>query len=121
MYNEHDIQRIDSIHKKLTSVFNIIEKHGGIVKTLEDEEGQPAILMLLIACAEQFNKLSKHESKILEKFDTLDIRGIISIRNFIAHDYDGVNLSIVEDSLRFGIPEIFTITKDILKEINWKK
>jgi len=115
MYDENEIERIKSIHKKLSTVYKIIDKHGGIVKALEDEEGQPAILMLLIACAEQFNKLNKHNSILLNEFDKLDIKGIISIRNFIAHNYDGVNLTIVEDSLRYGIPEIFKILKEILK------
>ena len=57
MYNENELVRIKSIHKKLTSINIIIERHGGIVKALEDEiEGQPAILMLLVAITEQFKK-----------------------------------------------------------------
>ncbi len=117
MYNEDDIQRIKSINKKLTSVFTIVQRHGSIMKALEDEdEGQPAILMLLVASAEQFNKLYKKESNILENFKDLDIKGIISIRNFIAHDYDGINLSIIENSLRYGIPELLDITNQILKK-----
>jgi uncharacterized protein with HEPN domain len=116
MYNEDDVQRIKSINKKLNSLFTIIQRHGSITKALEDEdEGQPAILMLLVATAEQFNKLYKKKSNILENFDELDIKGIISVRNFIAHDYDGINLSIIEDSLRYGIPEIFEVTKKILE------
>lgn len=116
MYNEDDIQRIKSINKKLNSLFTIVQRHGSITKALEDEdEGQPAILMLLVASAEQFNKLYKKNSNILENFDELDIKGIISVRNFIAHDYDGINLSIIEDSLRYGIPEIFEITTKILE------
>ena len=70
--------------------------------------------MLLIASAEQFNKLNKKESAVLENFDALDVKGIIGIRNFIAHDYDGINLSIIEDSLRHGIPEILLICKQLL-------
>ena len=66
--------------------------------------------------AEQFNKLYKKNSDVLENFDELDIKGIISVRNFIAHDYDGINLSIIEDSLRYGIPEIFKVTKKVLEE-----
>ena len=117
MYNEDDIQRIKSINKKLTSVFTIVQRHGSIMKALEDEdEAQPAILMLLVASAEQFNKLYKKESNILENFKDLDIKGIISIRNFIAHDYDGINLSIIENSLRYGIPELLDITNQILKK-----
>jgi uncharacterized protein with HEPN domain len=117
MYSQTEIQRLQSIEKKLTTVYNIVNKHGGIAKALEDEEGQPAILMLLIACAEQFNKLSKHNSTLIDKFDKVDIKGIISIRNFIAHDYDGVNLSIVEESLRYGIPEILNIVKNSLIDL----
>ena len=118
MYNEDDIQRIKSINKKLHSIFTIINRHGSIIKALEDEdEGQPAILMLLVASAEQFNKLYKKDSNILENFDEIDLKGIISLRNFIAHDYDGINLSIIENSLRYGIPELLQITEDMLKEI----
>lgn len=118
MYNEDDIQRIKSINKKLHSIFTIINRHGSIIKALEDEdEGQPAILMLLVASAEQFNKLYKKDSNILEIFDEIDLKGIISIRNFIAHDYDGINLSIIENALRYGIPELLQITEDILKKI----
>ena len=47
-------------------------------------------------------------------FDELDIIVIIGIRNFIAHDYDGINLRIIEDSLRHGIPEILNICTKIL-------
>jgi hypothetical protein len=48
MYNENELARMQSIHKKLTSISTIIERHDGIVKALKDEdEGQPAILMLL--------------------------------------------------------------------------
>ena len=53
MYSEDDIQRIKSINKKINSIFIIIKRHGPITKALEDEdEGQPAILMLLVATAE---------------------------------------------------------------------
>jgi len=117
MYSEIEILKLKSIHEKLDTIYMIVERHGGIVKALEDKEGQPAILMLLIATAEQFNKLNKNNSTILNQFDKLDIKGIISIRNFIAHDYDGVNLAIVENSLRYGIPEILAIVKEILNKL----
>lgn len=94
MYSADDLKRIESIHKKLSSIFTIIERHGSITKALEDEvEGQ---------------------APILEHFDSLDIKGIVSVRNFIAHDYDGVNLSIVEESLREGIPQILNICGKLL-------
>jgi uncharacterized protein with HEPN domain len=117
MYNENELARMQSIHKKLTSISTIIERHDGIVKALKDEdEGQPAILMLLVAIAEQFNKLNKVDADILTPFDKVDIKGIIDVRNFISHDYDGISLGLIEDSLRYDIPRIVEIVESILKE-----
>lgn len=33
---------------------------------------------------------------------------------FIAHDYDGVNLSIIETAIRYGLPELLSICNNIL-------
>lgn len=116
MYSEDEIERIKSIQKKLDDIFLIIDRHNGIVRALEDIEGQPAILMLLVACAEQFNKLKKEDAKVLEMFDTYDVKGIIDVRNFIAHDYEGINLSVVEDGLRYEIPKVLEAINKILEE-----
>ena len=116
MYSEDEIVRIKSIHTKLTSIYAIIKRHGSIVETLHDIEGQPAILMLLVAMAEQFSKLHKQNAKVLNEFDKEDIKGLISVRNYLAHDYDGVNLGIIEDDLRFNMPKIFTILDNILQK-----
>jgi len=115
MYKEDELIRLRSIQTKFNSIFTIIKRHDGIVNALEDEEGQPAILMLLIASAEHFNKLSKYNSAIISEFDEEDIKGIISVRNFIAHDYDGVNLAMIESDLRINIPKILKIIESILK------
>lgn len=74
--------------------------------------------MLLVAISEQFSKLSRKNSIILHHFDTEDIKGLISVRNYIAHDYDGINLSIIEDDLRENMPKILTIVKHILNNEN---
>ena len=115
MFKEEEIVRLKSIDKKMDDIFDIIKRHNGITKTLKDIEGQPAILMLLVAISEQFSKLYKNNSDILNSFDEIDIKGIVNIRNFIAHDYDGVNLFIIEESLRLDLPKIHKIIKDILK------
>jgi uncharacterized protein with HEPN domain len=73
--------------------------------------------MLLIAITEQFNKLQKHQSSILENFENIDFKGIISVRNFIAHDYDGVNLSVIENGIRYELPLIEKTIQKILNDI----
>lgn len=41
---------------------------------------------------------------------------IIGVRNYIAHDYDGVNLTIIESDLRENMPRLQQIVEAILKE-----
>ena len=113
MYSENDIVKLKSVQTKINDIYTIVQRHDGIVNALNDIEGQPALLMLLIAIAEQFNKLEKTQSKILEHFEKKDLKGIASVRNFIAHDYDGVSLGIIEDTLRYKLP----ITLDIVDKI----
>lgn len=116
MYSEDEIIRIKSIYKKIDDIYLIIDRHGGIVKALEDIEGQPAILMLIVAISEQFDKLSKQKSPILDSFDKEDIKGIIGVRNYIAHDYDGVNLAIIEADLRENMPRLRKTIDTILEQ-----
>jgi len=105
MFSDDEIIRLKSVAKKIDNIYAIVERHGGIVKALEDLE-QPAILMLIVAISEQFNKLKKLNSTILAHFDEADIKGIIGVRNYIAHDYDGVNLAIIETDIRENMPRL---------------
>ncbi len=73
---------------------------------MSKESKRPAILMHLTAIAEQFNKLKQtHADDILSGFDDRDIKGMYDVRTYIAHDYEGVNLAIVEWIIRNGLPK----------------
>ena len=49
--------RLESILKKIDDIEFIVERHSGISNALRDREGQPAILMLIEAIAEQISKI----------------------------------------------------------------
>jgi uncharacterized protein with HEPN domain len=84
---------------------------------LEDREVyRPAILMHLVAIAEQFDKLKKENSPLLEHFSFDDLKGIYDTRTFIAHDYEGVNLPIIETAIRYGLPELLAVSSAIVEE-----
>jgi len=103
------INRIKTVQKKIILIETIIDEFDGkISKALEDEiKSRPAILMHLISIAEQINKLKDESAfEILENFSKSDLKGLYDVRNFIAHDYDGVDLSIIEDVIRYGIPSL---------------
>jgi len=103
------INRIKTIQKKISLIEIIIDEfEGKISKALADEiKAKPAILMHLVSIAEQINKLKEENAfEILEKFSKEDLKGLYDVRNFIAHDYDGVDLAIIENVIRYGIPSL---------------
>ncbi len=115
--SKESISKIYLILEKIGYVEQIINNNGGITKALEDSVTQrPAILMHLTAIAEQFNKLKQaHADDILNAFDDNDIKGMYDVRTYIAHDYEGVNLAIVEWIIRNGLPKFKEQCQSIIK------
>ncbi|WP_457596954.1 HepT-like ribonuclease domain-containing protein [Hydrogenimonas sp.] len=99
---------LELIYEKILLIESIVSERGGITEALADEKlSKPAILMHLIAIAEQFKRLQeKLEYDTLSRFDKEDIRGAFAIRNFIAHDYEGVNMAMIEEVVRTYLPKI---------------
>jgi len=112
------LNRVKVIKKKIEFINEIVSEKGGIYKALEDEKSsRAAILMHLTSIAEQFDKLlHSGELKILGFFEKEDIKGSYELRNFIAHDYEGVNLHIIEDVIRYRLPIILKATNQILQK-----
>jgi len=116
--SKESISKVYLILEKIDYIEQIVSKSGNITFALEDSvTSRPAILMHLTAIAEQFNKLKKsHADDILSAFDAGDIKGMYDVRTYIAHDYEGVNLAIVEWIIRNGIPKFKKQCQDIIKE-----
>jgi len=104
--SKESISKVYLILEKIDYIEQIVNNFGSITQALEDYvTGRPAILMHLTAIAEQFNKLKQsHADDILSAFDDKDIKGMYDVRIYIAHDYEGVNLAIVEWIIRNGLP-----------------
>jgi uncharacterized protein with HEPN domain len=103
--SKEPISKIYLILEKIEYVEEIVSNIGSITKALEDSvTTRPAILMHLTAIAEQFNKLKQaNETEILSHFDKDDLKGMYDTRTYIAHDYDGVNLAIIDWIVRHGL------------------
>ena len=116
MFSPKAIERIKIIDKKVTFIQEIVKQYGSIELALEDEQNaRAAILMHLTSISEQFDKLLHNgELEILSNFDKEDIKGSYELRNFIAHDYEGVDLYIVEDVIRQRLPIIKEVTSKLL-------
>ncbi len=117
MYNKRALSRVKLILTKINFIENIVNNKSSIIKALEDEQNsRAAILMHLTSMAEQFDKLIQNgEIEILSYFKKEDIKGSYELRNFIAHDYEGVDLFIVENVIEQRLPIIKQSVLNILE------
>ena len=116
MHSKKALSRIAIIEKKIEFIQNIVQENGSVIEALEDEQNARAsILMHLTSIAEQFDKLLHNgELEILTHFEKQDIKGSYELRNFIAHDYEGIDFYIVEDVIEKRLPVILEVSKKIL-------
>jgi len=96
--------------------FIVNSKDIKVTKAINDKLIKPAIRMNIIRIAEQFNKLkNENEFEILEHFDKKDLQGISALRNYIAHDYDSTDDNIIEDVIRYNLPNLKKRVLEIIK------
>jgi uncharacterized protein with HEPN domain len=119
MFSPKAVERVKIIQKKISFIESIVLQWGSIQEALEDEQNSRAsILMHLTSISEQFDKLLHNgELDILSYFEKQDIKGSYELRNFIAHDYEGVDLYIVEDVINQRLPIIKQSVEKILNII----
>jgi uncharacterized protein with HEPN domain len=118
--SKESISKIYLILEKIEYIEQIVQNSGSITIALEDVVTvRPAILMHLTAIAEQFNKLKQsHSDEILSHFDKDDLKGLYDVRAYIAHDYDGVNMAIIEWIVRFGLNKFKIQCQNIINKEN---
>ena len=100
--------RVESIIKSIEDIEYILEEFNvKVTEAIENKIIKPAIRMHLVKIAEQFSKLKEDNAfKILGNFSDSDLKGISAVRNYIAHDYDSVDDTIIEDVIRYDLPNI---------------
>ena len=109
--------RLETIASKMQYIEEIIASYGSITAALEDQkQGAAAIFMHLTSIAEQFDELAKEgEYALLQHFDKHDLKGTYDIRNYIVHDYEGINYAVIERILREKIPHMHETVKMVLE------
>lgn len=108
------------LQKALESIENIefITTQNDLKTTeaIQNKLIKPAIRMNIVRVAEQFAKLKdENEFEVLAKFAKDDLRGLVALRNYIAHDYDSTDEQIIEDVIRYNFPIIKKIILEILE------
>ena len=106
-------QRLVSIKESLEDIeFILKDIDFKITKAIQNKILKPAIRMHIIKIAEQFSKIK--DNSLLSIFDSDDVKGAIDTRNFIAHDYEGINFPIIEFIIRERLPILNNDIKQLL-------
>jgi uncharacterized protein with HEPN domain len=96
--------KAEFILEMIERIEKIVKRHGGIVNTLNDFEGEIAVLMAIAQIGETLKKI---DDEILERFDLIeDKEGAYYTRNYIVHDYEGVNLAFIKGVIRQYMPKL---------------
>jgi uncharacterized protein with HEPN domain len=96
--------KAEFILEMINRIEYITQKHGSVTKTLNDIEGEMAVLMAIAQIGETLKKI---DDEVLKKFDLLkDKEGAYYTRNYIVHDYEGVNLAFIEKIIKNYLPKM---------------
>lgn len=101
-------EKLDFIIEKIDDIESFKARYKSIEDLLNDVMGYDATLMSLLQIGETLNKL--RDESFAEK---LPIKGTYDVRNFIAHDYEGVNKMIIEDIIRTQLAKLKQIILNI--------
>ena len=107
--------KAEFIIEMINRVEFFVKRHNGIVNCLNDIEGQMAVLMAIAQIGETLQKI---DDEVLKKYDLLeDKKGAYYTRNYIVHDYEGVNLAFIEKIIREFLPELKEKMNRILDDL----
>ena len=97
--------KVAFVLEMIENIETVCKRHSGVNKALDDEvEGRAALLMFLLQIGESLSKIGSED---IVKYDLdREIKGAYDVRNFIAHDYEGVNIIVIEDILKDNLPEL---------------
>ena len=96
-----DQARLEAIATMLDDIDYIVSRHGGVEAALADREGQPALMMCCQQLGEALNKIEDGGYR-----GQLPVALACGLRNVIAHDYFGVSLERVGNTIKNSLPEL---------------
>ena len=111
MSHKGDIVRLYTINKFITDIENIIKNHGTIEKSVENIEGQYALMLCIAQIGELLNKITTPELKT-----SLPIKDAVAFRNVIVHNYEHLNIKFTIRTLKESIPELKVKIASLIKD-----
>lgn len=113
MSNRSDKPLLEFALQMINEALKVIERYGSAYNALNDFEAKNAILLNLLQIGEKLNKVISEDLRNL-----LPIKEAYSIRNRITHDYDGIDLLIIEDILNEEFPSLKKVIEEEIKKMS---
>jgi len=116
------IERLTSVLEALERIprrFAEIKTPSDFTDTDAGIDRMDAICMILIAVGEELKAIDrKTESSLLSRYPEVNWRGIIGVRDFLAHGYFQVNAEQLFGICRDDIPELIRTVRQMIEELS---
>jgi len=98
---EKDLVSIQECLYAINHIEEYVENINSMESLMQDSKTYDAVLMNFIIIGEAANRLSE---ELKSQLANIDWRAIIGFRNFVAHDYFGVDVNIVWAAIKINLP-----------------
>ena len=115
MSKKSDIAKLQFIVEKIDDLLSYRQQYPSIEELLNSKMGFDATAMCILQIGETLNKLSQ---QLISQHPTLPIKESYLTRNYIAHDYEGVDKHIIEMIIRQQLPLLKEQIQQILQELS---
>ena len=105
-----DKKKIEFVIEMMEDIETYLTRFDSVTTLLDDKMGFNATLMNLMQIGETPRKLQGKYTEL----DNDDIKGAYDVRNFIAHDYEGIRKSIIESIIREHLPKLKNALEKII-------
>jgi uncharacterized protein with HEPN domain len=110
-------QIVDAL-QRISRRFAGIETPLDFLATDVNHDKLDAISMLLIAVGESFKKIDKETAGLfLKKYPDIDWKGIIGVRNILAHDYFDIDVEEIYKICQRDIPKLMKTLEQMLETV----
>lgn len=111
----------EKLEQIMDAVARISRRFAGIETPMDflasdvNHDKLDAIAMLLIAVGESFKKIDKEtEGLFLKNYPAIDWKGVIGVRNILAHDYFDIDVEQIHKICQRDIPQLMKALEQML-------
>lgn len=115
-------ERLSGIMEALERIprrFAVIETPSDFTDTDAGVDRMDAICMILVAVGEEFKAIDrKTDGNLLSRHPEVNWRGVIGVRDFLAHGYFQVNVEQLFGICRDDIPVLIRTVRKMIEELS---